>query len=153
MRIDPYLMFNGQCEAAFKFYQECLGGTIQAMLKFSDAPKGEDGEHGEDGAGGCGPLPPGSENLIMHACLSVNDQLLMASDTPPNYPHEGTKGFAVSLNVDSIPEAERIFAALSANGTVQMPLGKTFWAARFGMFTDQFGVPWMINCEAGKEGQ
>lgn len=153
MRIDPYLMFNGQCEAAFKFYQQCLGGTIKTMLKFSDAPKDEHGEHGEDGAGGCGPLPPGSENLIMHACLSVNDQILMASDTPPNYPHEGNKGFAVSLNVDSIPEAERIFAALSANGTVQMPLGPTFWAARFGMFNDQFGVPWMINCEAGKEGQ
>ena len=63
MRIDPYLMFNGQCEAAFKFYHQCLGGTIKAMLKFSDAPKGkegEGGEHGEDGAGGCGPLPPGS---------------------------------------------------------------------------------------------
>ena len=147
MRIDPYLMFNGQCEAAFKFYQQCLGGTIQAMLKFSDAPKGEDAE------AGCGPLPPGSENLIMHACLSFNDQILMASDTPSHCPYEGIKGCAVSLNVDSIGEAERIFAALSENGTVQAPLGKTFWAARFGMFTDQFGVPWMINCEAGKEGQ
>ena len=98
-------------------------------------------------------FPPGSENLIMHACLSFDDQILMASDTPPNYPHEGIKGCAVSLNVDSVAEAERVFAALSENGTVQMPLGKTFWAARFGMFTDQFGVPWMINCEAGKEGQ
>jgi PhnB protein len=147
MRIDPYLMFNGQCEAAFKFYQQCLGGTIKTMLKFSDAPKGEDGE------AGCGPLPPGSENLIMHACLSFNDQILMASDTPSHCPYEGIKGCAVSLNVDSIGEAECIFAALSENGTVQMPLGKTFWAARFGMFTDQFGVPWMINCEASKEGQ
>ena len=147
MRLNPYLMFNGQCEAAFKFYQQCLGGTIQAMLKFSDAPKGEDTE------AGCGPLPPGSENLIMHACLSFNDQILMASDTPSHCPYEGIKGCAVSLNVDSIGEAERIFAALSENGTVQMPLGKTFWAARFGMFTDQFGVPWMINCEAGKGGQ
>ena len=147
MRIDPYLMFNGQCEAAFKFYQQCLGGTIKTMLKFSDAPKDEDGEVG------CGPLPPGSENLIMHACLSFNDQILMASDTPSHCPYEGIKGCAVSLNVDSIGEAERIFAALSENGTVQMPLGKTFWAARFGMFMDQFGVPWMINCEANKEGQ
>ena len=147
MRLNPYRMFNGQCEAAFKFYQQCLGGTIKAMLKFSDAPKGEDAE------AGCGPLPPGSENLIMHACLSFNDQILMASDTPSHCPYEGIKGCAVSLNVDSIGEAERIFAALSENGTVQMPLGKTFWAARFGMFTDQFGVPWMINCEAKKEGQ
>jgi PhnB protein len=149
MRIDPYLMFDGQCEAAFKFYQQCLGGTIQAMLKFSDAPKDE---HGEDAAGGCGPLPPGSENLIMHACLLLDGQMLMASDMPPHCPSEGIKGCAVSLNVDSIDEAERIFAALSENGTVQMPLGQTFWAARFGMFSDQFGVPWMINCQAGKEG-
>ena len=77
MRIDPYLMFNGQCEAAFKFYQQCLGGTIKAMLKFSDAPKGEDGERPAVRA-----PSPGSENLIMHACLSFNDQILMASDTP-----------------------------------------------------------------------
>ena len=66
MRIDPYLMFNGQCEAAFKFYQQCLGGTIKAMLKFSDAPKGEGGE---DAAGGCGPLPPGGKPY--HVCLPV----------------------------------------------------------------------------------
>ena len=100
MRIDPYLMFNGQCEAAFKLYQQCLGGTIKAMLKFSDAPKGEDGE---DAAGGCGPLTPGGKR-IMHACLSFNDQIPMASDTPPNYPYEGIKGCLVSLTVDSIGE-------------------------------------------------
>ena len=147
MRINPYLMFNGQCEAAFKFYQQCLGGTIQAMLKFSDAPKGEDAQ------AGCGELPPGSEDLIMHACLLLDGQMLMASDTPPHCPYEGVKGCAVSLNVDSIAEAERIFAALSDNGTVQMRLGTTFWAARFGMCIDRFGVRWMINCEANKEGQ
>jgi PhnB protein len=147
MRLNPYLMFNGQCEAAFKFYQQCLGGTIQAMLKFSDAPKDKDAQ------AGCGELPPGSEDLIMHACLLLDGQLLMASDTPPHCPYEGVKGCAVSLNVDSIAEAERIFAALSGNGTVQMPLGPTFWAARFGMCMDRFGVPWMINCEADKEGK
>jgi PhnB protein len=146
MRIDPYLMFDGQCEAAFKFYQQCLGGTIQAMLKFSDAPKGEDGQ------AGCGEIPPEAGDRIMHACLLLDGQMLMASDMPPHCPSEGIKGCAVSLNVDSIDEAERIFAALSENGTVQMPLGQTFWAARFGMFSDQFGVPWMINCQAGKEG-
>ena len=147
MRINPYLMFNGQCEAAFKFYQQCLGGAIQTMLKFSDSPKDKDAQ------AGCGELPPGSEDLIMHACLLLDGQLLMASDTPPHCPYEGVKGCAVSLNVDSIAEAERIFAALSDNGTVQMPLGKTFWAARFGMCIDRFGVPWMINCEADKEGK
>jgi PhnB protein len=76
----------------------------------------------------------------------------MASYAVPPFPYEGIKGCSVSLNVDSIAEAERIFAALSDNGTVQMPLGATFWAARFGMCTDRFGVPWMINCAADKEG-
>ena len=89
----------------------------------------------------------------MHACLLLDGQLLMASDMPLHCPYEGVKGCAVSLNVDSIAEAERIFAALSDNGTVQMPLGTTFWAARFGMCIDRFGVPWMINCEASKEGK
>lgn len=146
MRLNPYLMFNGQCEAAFKFYEQRLGGTIQAMLKFTDAPQSED-------QAGCGPIPPEFGHHIMHACLLLDGQMLMASDTPPQFPYEGIKGCAVSLNVDSIAEAERIFGALSDNGTVQMPLGRTFWAARFGMCIDRFGVPWMINCEANKEGQ
>jgi PhnB protein len=146
MRLNPYLMFNGQCEAAFKFYQQCLGGTIQTMLKFTDAPQSED-------QAGCGPIPPEFGDRIMHASLLFDGQMLMGSDTMPQFPYEGIKGCAVSLNVDSIAEAERIFVALSDNGTVQVPLGPTFWAARFGMCVDRFGVPWMINCEADKEGQ
>ena len=146
MRINAYLIFDGQCDAAFKFYQQCLGGTLQAMLRFADAPAGEDGQPG------CGPIPAEYGNRIMHACLAVGDQTLMASDTGPQFPYEGIKGCSVSLNVDSIAEAERIFAALADNGTIQMPLGATFWAACFGMCTDRFGVPWMINCEADKEG-
>jgi PhnB protein len=87
----------------------------------------------------------------MHACLIVDGQMLMASDNVPPLQYEGIKGCSVSLNVDSIAEAERIFAALSDNGTVQMQLGKTFRAARFGMCIDRFGVPWMINCETNRE--
>lgn len=147
MRLNPYLIFDGQCEAAFKFYQQHLGGTLQAMIRFADAPKGDDGQPG------CGPMPANFMDRIMHACLVIDGQMLMASDTGPQFPYDGIKGCSVSLNVDSIAEAERIFAALSDNGTVQMPLGTTFWAARFGMCTDRFGVPWMINCEADKGGQ
>jgi PhnB protein len=146
MRIDPYLILDGQCEAAFTFYQQCLGGTIEALLRYSDAPESGDGEPG------CGPVPAEFANKIMHASLIFDGQRLMASDTMPSVPYEGIKGCSVSLNVDSIAEAERIFAALAENGTVQMPLGKTFWAARFGVCTDRFGVPWMINCETDKEG-
>jgi len=147
MRINAYLIFDGQCEAAFEFYQQCLGGTLQAMLRFVDAPAG-----GGDQPG-CAPMPAEYLNRIMHACLVVDGQTLMASDTGPQFPYEGIKGCSVSLNVDSTAEAERIFAALADHGTIQMPLGATFWAARFGMCTDRFGVPWMINCEADKESQ
>jgi PhnB protein len=145
MRVDPYLIFDGQCEAAFTFYKQCLGGTIAAMHRYADAPAGWDDQPG------CEAVPSEFGNRIMHACLILDGQTLMASDTVPPFPHEGIKGCSVSLNVDSIAEAERIFAALSDGGTVQMPLGKTFWAARFGMCTDRFGVPWMINCEIDRE--
>lgn len=134
MRLDPYLIFDGHCEAAFKFYEQCLGGTIEAMMRFGEAPE-------------CGDVPPEFRDRIMHARYVVDGQVLMASDTTPQYPHEGIKGCSISLNVDSVAEAERIFNALADRGSVQMPLDKTFWAARFGMCTDRFGVPWMINCE------
>ena len=134
MRLNPYLIFDGQCEAAFKFYEQCLGGKIEAMLPFGDSPE-------------CGDVPPEFRDRIMHACLAIDGQMLMGSDTTPQYPHEGIKGCSISINIDAVAEAERLFNALAENGTVTMPLGKTFWAARFGMCTDRFGVPWMINCE------
>ena len=85
-------------------------------------------------------------NKIMHVRLAVGDQILMGSDSPPEY-YEETKGMSVSLNTSDTAEAERIFQALSENGTVRMALQETFWAARFGMLVDQFGIPWMVNCE------
>ena len=81
----------------------------------------------------------------MHARLRVHDKLLMGSDAPPDR-YQEPKGFSLSLEFDNPAEAERIFSALSENGEVGMPIPKTFWAARFGMLTDQFGVPWMVNC-------
>ena len=71
--------------------------------------------------------------------------------TPPEHPYEGSKGFSVSLNVDTPAEAERVFQALAENGTVQMPLAQTFWAVRFGMLVDRFGIPWLINCEGSDQ--
>jgi PhnB protein len=133
MQLNPYLSFDGQCEAAFKFYQRCLGGEIVAMMKYAGSPMAEQ-------------TPPEWQNKIMHARLVVDDRVLMGSDAPPDR-YEGTKGFSVTIGVDDPTQAERIFSALSANGTVQMPLQQTFWAVRFGMFVDQFGIPWMINCE------
>lgn len=133
MQLNPYLNFNGQCESAFKFYEKCLGGKITAMLTFGSSPRAEQ-------------TPPEWHDKIMHARLTVGEAVLMASDAPPGH-YEKTKGMSIALNTEKPEEAERIFAALSENGTVQMPIQSTFWAARFGMLVDQFGIPWMINCE------
>lgn len=132
MKIHAYLMFDGQCEAAFNRYAEVFGGQLE-MMRYTDSP--EDIE-----------IPAEYRQRVMHVCLSVGDQLLMASDNLPQYPYEGIKGCSVSLQVDNVPEAERLYAALSAGGSVQMELQATFWATRFAMFTDRFGVSWMINC-------
>ena len=91
-------------------------------------------------------MPAEWRNKIMHARLMVGDEVLMGSDAPPDR-HEDPKGFSVSLQIKDPTEAERIFHALAESGTVRMPLGQTFWAARFGMCVDRFGIPWMVNCE------
>ncbi len=134
MQITPYLTFDGQCEAAFTFYAGCLGTPLQALMRFSEAPDSEQ-------------MPPHNPQHIMHARLALGDQALMGSDTCAGQPYEGVRGCSVSLNVDSITEAERLFSALGEGGSVQMPLQQTFWAVRFGMLVDRFGVPWMVNCE------
>jgi PhnB protein len=137
MKIDNYLFFDDQCEAAMTFYAQCLGGTIEAMMKVGDGPGAES-------------LPAEARNRIMHARLVVGDQVLMASDWhcgPGVAPFEKPFGFRVSLTVDKIAEAERVYAALAEGGNADMPLQKTFFAERFGMLTDRFGVPWMVNCE------
>lgn len=134
MKINPYLIFNGDCKAAFTFYAQALQGRIDVMMSFGESPAREQ-------------FPSDLHNLIIHTCLSVDDQRIMGSDTTPDRPTDDMAGCSISLNVDSIAEAERVFAALSEDGSVQMPLEATFWAARFGMLVDRFGVSWMVNCE------
>ena len=134
MQLISYLIFDGKAEAAFKFYEQCLRGKITTMMRFGEAP-------------GCENMPTETRDSLIHVRLEIGDQVLMASDCPPDRPYEGIKGCSVSIAVDSMAEGERIFNALKEGGTVQMPYEKTFWAARFGMLVDQFGVPWMINCE------
>lgn len=133
MQLNPYLFFNGDCEAAFKFYAECLGGQIIALHTFAEMPA----EH---------PVVAEQRNWIMHARLLVGDAVLMGSDTPPEHFKE-SQGMNVSLSIDDPAQAERIFHALADGGTVRMPIEETFWAVRFGMLTDRFGTPWLINCE------
>jgi PhnB protein len=133
MELNPYLMFDGRCEAAFKFYEKVLDGKIEAMMTYGGSPMAEQ-------------TAPEWRHKVMHARMTVGDKMLMASDAPPDR-YEAMKGFSVTISVDDPGEAERIFHALSDKGTVQMPIQQTFWAARFGMLVDQFGTPWMINCE------
>ena len=133
MKLNSYLTFNGQCEAAFKFYEQCLGGKIVAMVTHADTPAEEQ-------------VPAEWRNKILHARLIVGDEVLMGSDAPPDR-YEESKGFSVTVGIDDPTDAERIFDALAKNGTVKMPIQKTFWAVRFGMLVDQFGIPWMVNCE------
>jgi len=134
MQLNPYLMFNGQCEAAFKFYEGCLGGKIAFKITNGESPMAKD-------------TPKERLNHILHARFEVDGKTLMGSDSPPERYEKPTKGFFVSLGIDTPKEAERVFAVLSEKAEVSMPLQETFWAHRFGMLTDQFGIPWMINCE------
>ena len=133
MQMNPYLTFSGQCEAAFKFYAEVLGGEIVAMMPHEGTPMADH-------------VPPAWRSKIIHAPMIVGDKVLMGSDTPPDR-FEKMQGFSVTLGIDDPAEAERVFHALAENGTVRMPIGETFWAVRFGMLIDQFGTPWMVNCE------
>jgi len=132
MNVDPYLHFNGNCEEAFRLYEKALGGKIEMMLTYDQAPPGDN------------PTPKGWEKKIMHVRLSVGDQIIMASDAPPGH-YKPMQGFSVSLAPDSKAKAEKMFNALAEGGTVMMPFQKTFWAEGFGMVTDRFGTPWMVN--------
>jgi PhnB protein len=133
MQVDPYLLFDGQCEAAFKFYEQALHGKIDSMFTFAGSPM-------EQGT------PPEWRNKIMHARLSIGEQVIMGSDPPPQH-FSRPQGFSVSLSVKDPAEADRLFNALAQDGKITMPIQKTFWAARFGMCVDRFGIPWMVNCE------
>ena len=135
--VQPYLFFGGRCEEALEFYRTAIGAEIEMLMRYKDAP-----EQPPDGM-----LAPGFENKVMHASFRIGATVLMASDGCGG-PEEGKfDGFSLSIAVQSEEEADRFFAALSEGGTVTMPLGPTFWAKKFGMLTDRFGLGWMINLE------
>jgi PhnB protein len=129
--LSPYLFYDSNCEVAFKFYEKALGGKIEMMLRNEEGPPEM-------------ASPPERKHKIMHARMTIGDQVLMASDAPPDHFHK-PQGFSVSLTVKDPAEAERKFKALSEGGSVNMPFGKTFFSKGFGMCSDQFGIPWMVN--------
>lgn len=137
MRLNPYLQFNGQCEAAFRFYEKVLGGKIAMIMRFAESPM-------------AGQVPQEWREKIMHVTMTIGEQVLQASDATPDR-YEKPRGFSVTVDLSSSAEAERVFKALAEKGTVTMPIQETFWALRFGMVEDQFGTPWMVNCSKPME--
>jgi PhnB protein len=133
MQMSPYLSFNGQCEQAFAFYEQCLGGRCGPMFRYGGSPMADQ-------------VPGDWQDKVMHASITVGGQVLMGGDVVPAA-YEQPKGFSLSLQMSSTADAERIFEELSQDGNVVLALEKTFWAARFGMVVDRFGIPWLINCE------
>lgn len=136
LQLNSYLTFNGRCEEAFKLYAECLGGQIEAMITHVGTPAEAH-------------TPPEWRDKIMHARLKVGNSILMGSDAPPDR-YQAPKGSYTHIGLtDADPqEAERIFHTLAEGGVIQMPIGKTFWAIRFGMLVDKFGIPWMVMLES-----
>ena len=133
MQMNPYLNFGGDCEEAFKFYEESLDGKLGEIFRYAGTPVSEQ-------------VPPDWQNKVMHGSMTIGEQVLMGADIAPDR-YEKPQGFSLSLQIKNTTQAERIFQLLAKAGTVAMPLQKTFWAARFGMLVDRFGIPWMINCE------
>lgn len=131
--INAYLLFDGQCEEAFKLYAKVLGGKIDAMMTHEGTPAAEG-------------VPKEWLKKILHARMSFSGSILMASDAPPGR-YQRPQGFSVNITASTPADAERIYNALTPGGTITMPLAETFWALKFGMFVDKFGTPWMINCE------
>ena len=131
MQMNAYLSFKGQCEEAFKFYEQCFGGQVGTIFRYAGTPMADQ-------------VPVVWQNKVMHSTLTVDGQVLMGGDVAPDR-YEEPKGFSLALHINSAPEAERIFDALAEDGRVLVPLEKTFWAARFGMVVDRFGIPWTIN--------
>jgi PhnB protein len=138
MPVEPYLFFNGRCEEALEFYRQALGAQVLGLMRFRDSPQKPPP----------GTLPPGSDDKIMHASVRIAGTTVMASDGMSQGQPE-FKGFALSVRADDDDEAEALFSRLAEGGTVVVPLAPTFYATRFGMVADRFGVTWMILAGEG----
>jgi PhnB protein len=136
MQVTPYLNFKGECEAAFKYYAKVLGAKPVDMFRWAGTPM-------------AGHVPAEWQDKVMHASLDLGGQHLMGADPPPEQ-YEAPKGFSLSVHPKNTAEAEHLFGELSTGGKVIMPLLETFWAARFGMLVDRFGIPWMFNVDQPK---
>lgn len=138
MQIQPYLFFDGRCEEAAEFYRQTVGAEVVFMMRFKDSPQPPPADS-----------PAPDPNKIMHMSLRIGETTLMASDGNCTGKPE-FNGFSLAVSVKTVTDAERIFNSLAAGGRVQMPLTQTFFAQRFGMLADKFGLGWMIMTEAAQ---
>jgi PhnB protein len=139
MQMCVYLSFKGDCEAAFKVYEQCLGAKPGGIFRYAGSPMADQ-------------APADWGDKVMHGSVTVGEQVLMGADVAPGH-YEVPKGFTLSLQMKSTADADRIFHELAQGGNVVMPLEKTFWAERFGVLVDRFGIPWQINCEGAEQAQ
>ena len=130
MRFIPYLNFDGDCKEAFDFYAKAFNGKITMRMTYGESPMAKD-------------MPSETHGRVMHSQLETPNGIIMGADGPPQ---SNTHGGVVNADVDTPEEAERVFQALSEGGTIQMPIGETFWAHRWGMLVDRYGKGWMVNC-------
>jgi PhnB protein len=131
--VQPYLFFGGRCEEALEFYRSAIGAEVQMLTRFKESPEPQR-------------LPGCFDDKVMHAAVRIGKSTLMASDGQCEG-EQNFDGFSLSITVPDEAEAERVFAALGEDGLVVMPLEKTFWAPKFGILQDRFGVGWMISVE------
>jgi len=131
----PYLAFNGNCAEAVRFYERVLGAKLEILMSGADSPMAAQ-------------IPKEFAHHILHARLAFPDgSLLFAGDAPAHMPYQGIHGVSITLNYDTTAQAQKVFDALSAGGTVTMAMQPAFWAKTWGMLVDRFGTPWIVNGE------
>jgi PhnB protein len=130
MQVQPYLNFDGRCDEALEFYKNAVGAEVQMLMRFKDAPDQS-------------MVKPGSAEKVMHSTLKIGESMVLASDGQCGG-HPDFKGVALALTAKAPDAAEKYFNALAEGGQVTMPMAQTFFASRFGMLTDKFGVGWMV---------
>jgi len=130
-----YLVFNGNCADAVRYYERALGGKLEILMSGADSPMADQ-------------IPKESAHRILHARLALpGGGMLFAGDCPENMPYEGIKGVSIVVDYATVAEAEKVFNALADGGQVTMPMQPAFWAKRWGMVVDKFGTSWNVNGE------
>jgi PhnB protein len=133
VKFSPHINYNGRCLEAFKHYAEIFGGRITMQMTYGESPAACE-------------MPADMAGKIIHAEIDIGGPVLMGADAPPDR-FSAPQGIQLSVSIDKPADAERIFNALAQGGAVIMPFQQTFWAHRFGMCADRFGISWMVNCE------